>query len=681
MNKVYKLVCCLAATLISVAAFAQKYGPNVQKGINALEEENYTEALKWFKAEIEESPKDVIPYILCGHTYFEVEEYGRSLSMYDAALKVVGKDKSSRSMIHRERSVVYLQLADTLKAYSDIEAAMKYAKGDDEEMSELFKRRAQLYYEQHRYSEADADYNAMLKIDPNNVMSIMGLGRNCNDQKDYAGAIAYFDKAIQLYPDYSSGYSFRAESNLGQKEYTKAADDLVKALSIDGDSKAFYTMQDFDADSVPFLLSRLKLQVVKEPKNYYWTYCIGHVYQTVLEDYAKAIGFYRKSLEINSSDVVYRRISECYDELGDFDMAIQSIEEASAIDKNNLYYSALMANYLYEAGRSDEAIAALDSYLEERPEASFWYYRRGWIKESSGDIEGALEDYTMCTMLDDEYAYAYLCRGRIYEKKGKTALAKADYEKVIELEPEPSKDACAQYAYFHLGLKDKAIEYMDKVIELDSKGGFYDAACLYSIMGEADKSLEYLRKALEHGYRSFHHIRVDDDLYNLRAEKAEEFESLLQEYEGIAAKEKEETSSGEYEEIVVEIPFTKEGSMCKVQCTINGLPLYFIFDTGASVVSISSVEANFMLKNDYLVRKDVVGRQQFINANGEISEGTIINLRKVDFGGLELTDIQASVVKNQSAPLLLGQTVLEKLGRIEIDNEHNILKVTYKKEK
>ena len=119
--------------------------------------------------------------------------------------------------------------------------------------------------------------------------------------------------------------------------------------------------------------------------------------------------------------------------------------------------------------------------------------------------------------------------------------------------------------------------------------------------------------------------------------------------------------------------------MYKVKCEINKLPLHFIFDTGASDVSISNVEATFMLKNNYLSPQDIIGRQNYLNANGEISEGTVINLRNVDFAGLSLTNIRASVVKNQKAPLLLGQSVLGKLGKIEIDNEKRILKVTARK--
>ena len=85
-----------------------------------------------------------------------------------------------------------------------------------------------------------------------------------------------------------------------------------------------------------------------------------------------------------------------------------------------------------------------------------------------------------------------------------------------------------------------------------------------------------------------------------------------------------------------------------------------------------------MLKNDYLKPSDITGKQNYMNANGDITEGTVINLRKVNFGGLELTKIKASVVKNQTAPLLLGQSVLSRLGRIEIDNTAKILKITYK---
>ena len=127
-----------------------------------------------------------------------------------------------------------------------------------------------------------------------------------------------------------------------------------------------------------------------------------------------------------------------------------------------------------------------------------------------------------------------------------------------------------------------------------------------------------------------------------------------------------------------EIPFTQKSGVCKVKCAINGLPLHFIFDTGATDVSISSVEATFMAKNDFLSSSDIIGKQNYQTADGNITEGTVINLKDVKLGSLHMNNIKASVVRNQAAPLLLGQSVLSKLGKIEIDNTKKVLRITHK---
>ncbi len=115
------------------------------------------------------------------------------------------------------------------------------------------------------------------------------------------------------------------------------------------------------------------------------------------------------------------------------------------------------------------------------------------------------------------------------------------------------------------------------------------------------------------------------------------------------------------------IKMTKEGGVYTVPCQINGLPLRFVFDTGASDVSISLTEANFMYKNGHLALEDIVGTEQYRIANGDLIEGIKINLREVKFGGLTLFNVEASITNNLNAPLLLGQSVISKLGKIQID--------------
>lgn len=85
------------------------------------------------------------------------------------------------------------------------------------------------------------------------------------------------------------------------------------------------------------------------------------------------------------------------------------------------------------------------------------------------------------------------------------------------------------------------------------------------------------------------------------------------------------------------------------------------------------------MKNGYLDKKDVVGSHYFQDANGNVFEGTIINIRQVDFGELKLENVRAFVVRNPKAPLLLGQSVLSRLGKIEIDNSNHLIKITHTK--
>jgi peptidyl-prolyl cis-trans isomerase SurA len=121
------------------------------------------------------------------------------------------------------------------------------------------------------------------------------------------------------------------------------------------------------------------------------------------------------------------------------------------------------------------------------------------------------------------------------------------------------------------------------------------------------------------------------------------------------------------------ITMNKEGGIYTVPCKINGLPLKFIFDTGASDVSISLTEAIFMLKNGYLDKEDIGEDIYFNIANGDVSKGTKINIKEVEFGGLKLYNVSASIVHETSAPLLLGQSIIEKLGKIQIDGRELII--------
>lgn len=119
------------------------------------------------------------------------------------------------------------------------------------------------------------------------------------------------------------------------------------------------------------------------------------------------------------------------------------------------------------------------------------------------------------------------------------------------------------------------------------------------------------------------------------------------------------------------VKMSEENGVYKIPVEINGSNMNFIFDTGASIISISATEAMFLYKQGTLKEEDFIGNVNFQDATGAISEGTIIKLKTVKIGNKVLKDVEASIVHNNTAPLLFGQSALAKFGKVSINYDKN----------
>lgn len=640
---------------------------NFSRAVEEAKKGNNAEALEFLSKEVAENPNNGYAYFTMAILQADGEDYSRAMTSINNALKKLPKkDKEYLGRAYASRGQLYAIAGDTIQSLNDYVTALKTNPTD----ADILEDYGQKLYELKRYDEADKTYRQMVSINPASVMGYMGLGRNAYVQGNYDEAVNHYNTVLRMYDDYSSGYAFRAESYLKLGKYLEAADDIIKSLSIDNDSKAHHYLFEFPDDQTTLLVTKLKGMAVKNPHNAEWYYYMGQLYNDK-KMYQKAIDALKEGYNIDAHPVFLELIADCYQSLGDYQNALTAINEAQQMRPDDMDLVTTKADVLGESGDIDGAIAEWSRYIEKTPDFFYGYYRRGFYEDNSGRTDDALTDYDMAIMLEPKYAYAYLGKGDMLMRKGETDTAMEAYRKVVELDTVANNQSCAMYALLALGERDKAIDFMQQVIANDSTdcGNYYDGACFYSRIGDLDKSLANLRKAFEHGFKRFHHVMADDDLEALRT--TPEFEVLMKEFD---KPENTSTDSDIPEGMVgldsetIKIPFTPDGGCVSVKCTINDLPLSFIFDTGASTVSLSMVEANFMLKNGYLKKEDFVGSQRFVDANGDISEGTVVNLRNVDFGGLHLNNVRASIVRNQKAPLLLGQTVLGRLGSIEIDN-------------
>ena len=690
----------LAMTCVPWSALAQETKLpetfNFKRGFEAYQKDEYADAIDYLTKATAENAKDGYSHYFLACSYAEEGEKPKAdvLSEVNLALKhLPKKDKDYRSRAYRLRAHVQMELNDTAKALDDLTLCIS----TDTEATAGLIDRADIYYSRDQFDLADADYREAVRRDESCTTAYMGLGRNELERKHYPEAEKLFSRVLLLDPSYTRACSFRSDAYIQQKKYREAASDIVQALSNSQvpDFKALSQMYVLADSAFVLIDTQLKAQALQEPQNDVWLYYQGSINESAGR-HAEAIKVYKKYMEAdpeNNQSANYR-IAQCYGECYNYPQALEYANAAVASDTTDADYTILRSHIYYNLDRKDEAMADANKTVGLAPDNPNAYGIRAQQLFLYGDFHKALDDYnTMASLLGDEAsASVYVHRGRCYKALGDTAAARRDFEQAARLDTVPSEATSGIFALVYLGNKEKAYAWNDSILAATSEkmrdGMLYNAACLYAVGGDADKAMDYLRQALHDGYRDLVHMRYDSDMDALRAR--EDYKHLVEEYTAMYEEELKAANGSDgqagrtadnYDKTVTEVPFTRESGIYKVKCTINGLPLHFYFDTGAADVTISSVEAAFMLKNGYLSSSDLGGRQYYGTASGDVAEGTIVTLRSVNFGGLTLHNVKASVVHSQQAPLLLGQSVLSRLGHIEIDYERNVLKITHYQKK
>lgn len=114
------------------------------------------------------------------------------------------------------------------------------------------------------------------------------------------------------------------------------------------------------------------------------------------------------------------------------------------------------------------------------------------------------------------------------------------------------------------------------------------------------------------------------------------------------------------------IKMTKDGGVYTLPCLVNGVKMNFVFDTGASNVCISLTEALFLYKNGYIDDKDFGNETKSVVADGSVTSGMKLKIRTIEIGGVVLKNVDAIISSSIEAPLLLGQSAIRKLGKVEM---------------
>ena len=608
-----------------------------------------------------------------------------SQDMYDAALRDVsyaishykGKPSVFKSTLYGLRGEIFADMDMDSIAARDYRKAVRRARRDNpERVQDYTFDYAQALFYSDNLAGAEKVYLRMLKDNKYDVSAMVGLSRNYMTMEKYDEALKYLETAESYDASYSQIYRLKMQvlDKMGRTD--ESVDAALKYVETD-DEVPVRVVAEYADKHYSYAVAKVKAELHKPGSSGNWMALLILLHEHHGE-YAKAIELYNKVEEEHGVHVaLLANRANCYSEIGEYEKAINDYSKAIELEPDADYYLALRGDAYRSVGMYQEAIADYSAAIDIDPSVGYYYYARGWSFELSGDDVRALADYETGIDLDKDYPYLFQSRGDLYLKLGMTDLANADFEMVLAKDTVAEDGSCRQYALIGLGRNDEAIGWMEKIIENNPNDGgcWYDKACVYARMNRKTEALEALETAFEKGYCEFVHLEHDSDMDTLR--DMPQYKALIERYKDRPVEvfpEESFITPDVAETVVSEIKLRKmAGGTYEIPCSINGLPLKFIFDTGASDVTLSSVEANFMLKNDYLSAKDFKGSRHYLTADGNISDGAVVCIREVQVGDVKLKNIEASVVRNQKAPLLLGQSVLERFGSVTIDNENSTL--------
>lgn len=292
-------------------------------------------------------------------------------------------------------------------------------------------------------------------------------------EKDVRKSIPYFERAIQLAPDYAPAYASLAFSyNLlasseyvaPQDAYPKAKKLARKALELDGDL------------------------------------AVGHA----------ALGFVL-----------------CYSDW-DWPAAEAEFKRANELEPNGEGGHSVYALYLGDIGRSEEAIAEIKRGLEVDPLSVLDRVNLGWFYWTEGRSEEAIDEFQKILEIAPDSPDAHQGLGLAYSFENRLAEAIVEMQKALTASEDNAWIiADLGYVYAVAGKRREAYKALKDLTEISKRKyvSAYLVAVVYAGLGEQELAFRWLSRALEERSDLLVSLKVDPYFASLRPDPR--FQTLL----------------------------------------------------------------------------------------------------------------------------------------------------------
>lgn len=678
------LLCLLAC---SFQGLAQSY--HLQHGMNMFDAGNYDEAESLLKAEIKKHPLESLAYEYLGKVYEGKDSLQLAMMQFDLAIKFAAKTETKRlASLWKNKGVIYVRAEINEKALACFEAALKL---NPQDISVLVAR-SDLFFRMERLKEAKQDCEAAIKLDDLNFDAIVQYVYVLYQLKEYEPALKMSNLLIKLKPTLDLPLSIRSKVYERQGQIASAIDDTYEAIRIEDSRSNQDQLINLASYDFELALNKADLLVQEFPRKDLMHDLRSRIYQNH-SHYEEAVSDVTQAMQLVREDqesYYLSRRGHIYDAWGfralarnDYAESIERDSSAASDFSMRGYQHMILGNY-------ELAMQDYNKGLALDPTDGVLYHYRGLANMYlAKNYKASLADFNRSLAANKTDVSTLLYRGRLYAQfLHEPNLAKADFETIVSVDSALAETSTSKYyGLLGLGKKAEAISRLkEEVAKFQTASEHYNAACVYAILGQNKEAIAHLDTSIQKGNVDLDYIKFDPDLVSIRQDEGyiQIMANLSAHLKPILEKElarQASTFQGKFANRDFQIPFVpqKRGGTYDVKGSMNGLKLDMLYDTGASNVSISGMEEEFMLKNGYLSTSDYVGTSSFHLADGSSMKSKLYIVKDFELGGVVIHNVEISAMPNREAGILLGQSVMARFGKFEIDNKRNVIKFTANK--
>lgn len=252
--------------------------------------------------------------------------------------------------------------------------------------------------------QAIADYNQAITIDPDYAWAYAGRAETYRWLEQYDKAVADFEKAIELEPEFVWAIAHRGEMYRKLKENEKALADFNKAITLD--------------------------------PNLAWVIASrGELYR-IMEQYTYALADLDQAIELNPNYAwAIASRGQTYRKLQQFDAALDDFNTAVKLNPDYYWAIAGRAQTQRKLKQYEDAVDDFSRAVDLNPGYAWAVAERGKTYRTMGQYDKALADFNQAIELDPDYNWALAGRGETYRLLGEKEKALEDFDAALQKNP------------------------------------------------------------------------------------------------------------------------------------------------------------------------------------------------------------------------------------------------------